>query len=92
MTQAQAQVLAYVRAQGFGERAFSAQDVFPGRTPQDNANRRVLRNLVRDGHVTHAAPHRMLYQCAQHDDDRPRERETSIGHKAEHQRGQDMGL
>ena len=92
MTKAQEQVLASLRAQGLSGRAFSAQEAFPGTTPQDNANRRVLDSLVREGYLDQPNRHTPVYQLASHDHLEDQERQTSLGHKAEQERGQEMGL
>ena len=92
MTKAQEKVLEALRAQGLTGRTFSAQEAFPGTTPQDHANRRVLGTLAHDGHLTSPDSSQKLYQLAAQDSREDRERETSLGHKAEQQRGQEMGL
>jgi hypothetical protein len=92
MTKAQEQVRAALRARGFVGRAFSAQEAFPGTTPEDNANRRVLGSLAREGYLEKPDQGREVYQLATQDQRDDQERETSLGHKAEQERGQEMGL
>jgi hypothetical protein len=92
MTKAQEHVLAALHARGFVGRVFSAQDAFPGTSPQDNANRRILGSLAREGYLGQPEHGRALYHLVAHDRREDQERETSLGHKAEQERGQEMGL
>lgn len=88
---AQAAVLDHLHTAGFTGQTFRADEVFPGNTPQDKANRRVLDNLVRTGDLEHPAGQRDVYCVVNQGRESQQERQTSLGHKAEQHRGQDMG-